>query len=257
MSDFPSIESGMEWNETSARQWRNLTEYAQRLVDALGITPAGRIANPALTFNLRRRRRVAIVETVDPRERSYLGVRSVRYATQPPRDGEYEWAGPTFEAYPEIGFTLEDYAALLWAEALPTIDTPIIDIHWQDGHWLAGMEVGTEKLIVVRAFKTGDDGEPDPGSRFLVVQEVRPVIVQGVWNGTYEAFGETSEVNVWPEMTAGQYRPFLWEPMALQEKTTVMPLVRIGSVWYVKQRPKFNIERPTGTIKQMDCSAIE
>lgn len=310
MSDLPHIESGMEWNETSAREWRNVIDHVQRLIDALGITPQAQLDAPPDTFQIRRRHRVAIVETIDARERPYMMVRSVRYATPPPREGQYAWVGPAFEAYPEIGLVLDDFLPFVWTplscqetceaqgEVLfrecmkrdgavesvcratadqaiaaciaenceseirdppPTLGTPILDAHWQDGHWLVSLAsgAGAEKLVVVRAFPKGDDKEPDPGSRFLIVQEVRPVIVDGTWTGTYEAFGDTANVNVWPELTAGHYRPFLWEPAALQMKTTIMPLARIGGVWYCKQQPKIHVERATGTVKQMDCHKLE
>lgn len=263
MSQFPDIPPGIPWEETYSREWHNLIDYVGRVMAAFGVTPSGEIGGPGGEFIIRRRIRVAIVEPLDA-EQPYMMVRTVRYANDPPVVGAYEWGSPPFEAYAEPPFELSDYAAFVWMvedvspEPPPALQTPMLDAHWQDGHWLVGLAEGggAEKLVVVRAFADGPDDEPDPGSRFLIVQEVRPVIVDGTWNGTYEAFGDTSEVNVWPAMTAGQYAPFVWEPLGLQEKTTVLPLTRIGGVWYVKQRAKMNIERPTGRIKQMDCTTL-
>lgn len=258
MSQFPDIPPGKPWEETSSREWRNLIGYVGRVMDALGVTPTGTIGEPGSSFIIRRRRRVAIVRTIDARERPYLTVRPIRYLNDPPQVGVYEWADEPFEAYPEIGFTLSDYEPFVWTAPGPTLGMPVLDIYWQDRHWLVSLSDsgGAETLVVVRAFENGQDGLPDPGSRFLIVQEVRPTIVDGAWNGAYEAFGDTAKVNVWPALTAGHYRPFLWEPVGLLEKTTIMPLARIGGVAYCKQQPKLHVERPTGQIKQMDCTAI-
>lgn len=254
MSDYPDIRKGTEWEQTSARQWQNLIADVER--------SARSDPGVAALFEIwkRRRRRVAIVEEVAPDAKS-LTVRGIKYAAPLPIEGEYEWDGPTLEAYPDIGHRMSEFEPLWWPDGVPNLSTPVLDAHYTHGQWLVSFPTATaggERLVVVRSFGLNDaePPEPDPGSRFLIVQEVKPHQIDGIWDGTFEPIGDTLEVAAWPYMTAGWYKPFLWEPLALQERTTILPVVSIGGVWYLKQRGKEAVVQVRGQIKQMDCPRV-
>lgn len=259
MTDLPDIQPGTQWSETFAREWQQVMNVI-RQIDGLTVAPPltkGQAGtglhigfNPQAGFTSILRSRVALVSTIG-QEATSLEIRRVRYATNPPTVGEYEWADQPTVAYPEVGFSLEDFAAFLWTEESPTPSTPFLDAWW-DGYWFVSLPSQAEKRVVLRAFLNDD-----PGSAFVVVQEVRPVLdAQGAWTGEFEPFGDPATVNVWPKMVAGDYRPFLWPAEALSPRTTILPLTLYGGVWHLKQRQKRAVVRRTGPVKLLDCANV-
>lgn len=109
-----------------------------------------------------------------------------------------------------------------------------------------------ELLVVLRAFHNDD-----PGSRFAFVQEVKPVLDQGTWTGQMQAVGATILVNVWPPMTCRHFAPFIWQAAELDDRTTILPLTRIGGVWWLKQRPMRAVSMRHGPVRMLDCAPFE
>lgn len=112
-------------------------------------------------------------------------------------------------------------------------------------------EPATEREVVLRAFFNDD-----PGSQFVIVQEVQPEIVDGVWTGEIVTLGEPLTVNVWSNTWAELYKPFLWEPLEIDIRATILPLVMIGGVWRLKQQPKMGIQRRKGPVRLLDCTTV-
>jgi hypothetical protein len=203
---------------------------------------------------------------------SALTVRAVRYKTLPPHqdrpdcnngDGsecQYQWDGDDFYAYPDYGWTVSAYTSFAWnplTDGSPRLESPFLKVYRHYDSWIAQLPsaVGSEVPVVVRRYEyIPNTTNPDPGSRHIWVQEVKPTIVSGNWIGQYETVGDAKKVNVWPSLTAGHFAPFLWEAPELTDATTILPLVTIGSVPYLKQLPILEVARVQGPINTMDCT---
>jgi len=270
-SDLPQVKPGTQWWHTYARQWQNLFDLALRLANlrvgpGLQLSTRGRFTTIRLIDDVQKPRpnvrRVAVVafanteETTDdegkvtPAERKLL-VREVRYASKPPREGEYEWHGPEMHAFPAVGHTLDDLASFAWGTDTPTVATPILTVRRIDEFWYLETAASVERSVVLRAFL--DD---NPASQFVTVQEVRPEIKNGTWTGKMVARGEAITANCWPNTWAELYKPFLWEAAEIDNRATILPMIMIGSVWWVKQRPKIGVLRRKGPVRLLDCSTV-
>lgn len=247
---LPRISKGSQFGDVTAAQWNNLVDIVERL--ARSLPDATLNAPPPPPDNIRRTRRVALVRRIESDIQNEIKVRTVLYREdRPPVSGDYVW-GESFTAYPEVGVTPLDLAPFAWPELQPTIRTPILHARQDHEFWFVSPPMQAEKLVVLRAF--GDD---DPGSRFALVQEVRPILVDGAWTGAYESFGDAEQVNVWPTMVAGDFAPFMWLALQIDDRTTLLPLVFYAGVWYLKQRPKRAVVMRDGPIKTLDCSDAE
>lgn len=68
-----------------------------------------------------------------------LGVRAVRYADSPPVEGEYEWDGEAFAAFPEFGASFQEYAGLLSSDDPPNPNTPFLLAYSFGTDWLVAL----------------------------------------------------------------------------------------------------------------------
>lgn len=255
-SDLPQVQPGTQWWHTRAQAWKNLFSLVLRLSNlTVGPGLILRMRGQGMTISLREdivrprpaRRRVAVVSIGE----TSMAVREVRYAGKPPIVGAYKWVGEDIPAYPDVGNTWDDLEAFAWGTDTPTIATPILDAYRIDEHWYVQTPASAEREVVLRAYF-----EDDPGSQFVIVQEVQPEIVDGVWTGGMVVRGEPLTVNVWSNLWAELYKPFLWEPMEIDARATILPLVLIAGVWRLKQRPKMGIQRRKGPVRLLDCTTV-
>jgi hypothetical protein len=195
-----------------------------------------------------------LVVNADPRDEETpalrsIHVREVRYRAKPPIEGEYEFTGPVFHAWPQVGTRLEDFEAFALGDDALEADTPILVAERLGDLWYLDVPELAQRLVIAKAF--ADD---DPASRFLMVQEVKERITGGEWLGEYETVGDVLRMPCWPTLVAGDYRPWVWAPDALDDRMTVLPMSLHRGVWHVQQSPKLAVIRRQGPVKRSaDC----
>ena len=282
MPDYPDIRAGTQFGRTAARQWQNawrdLSAVAGMQVgDGLEYVKVGEVMRLSLVPTTEQRqpksRTVVLVEPFS-RESMVLSVREVRYRDNPPTGPtniRYTWHEDVFQAFPEPGTEPFEYEPFLWTERVDvgTPETPrlvlkepqlsetvFLRARWENGLWILDLSgsIKPEKLAIAHAF--GDEG--NSGSQFLVIHEVvLKYDAEHVWTGGYETIGDPVEVNVWPNMTAGDYAPFLWEPIEIGAEATLLPLVFVLGIWRVKPQPKLRASLRRGPLRIVDCQPTE
>lgn len=263
MPRFPHIRKGMDWHQTSAREWNAMSDAAEswaNLTTGPGLRLVKRPRGATLELDPHGpgpetfRKRVAIQEVAD----SHLIVREVVYAGSPPVPGEMSWNREAHVAYPDVGSDFSEFRSFVWGEDDPKLETPILSAYRKAGDWLVILPATVDRMVVLRSFGLNPaTGEPDENSRFAIVQDVEPVIVDNVWTGEMETSGEPQTINVWPLMRAGHFRPFIWIPTTLSTLATILPLTLIEGVWWLKQRPKRAVARRQGPVKLLDCAQVD
>lgn len=283
MSEYPDIQRGTQFGQVPARQWQKAFIDLRRVV---GMTAGpGLILDKGFTnYRITRTqptpatqpaqpRTVVLVEPFD-KTSMVLNVREARYQEAPPSDATdilYTWHNDAFQAFPEPGTEPFEYEPFLWTEQIKVTEgdesrivlkvpqvaeTIFLRARYEHGLWIIDLSgsIKADKLVIVHAF--GNNGTP--GSRFLVVHEVVLTYdAEHVWTGEYEIIGEPVEVNVWHNMKAGNYAPWLWVPTEINREATLLPLTFMLGAWWVKPQPKFAASLRRGPLAIVDCQPTE
>lgn len=286
MPNYPDIQTGTKWWNTTAAAWQELMTDVEGL-GTISVGPGLAIDKTSSGLAIRldldqirptaSRKRVAVIRIVvpsgpedetTPNYRSII-VREVRYAASPPIEGEYAFHGPEFHAWPQIGTELDDFFAFALGDRPLQSDTPMLTADRLNDFWFVDVPTEKERLVIVKAFAdTEIPPEPpaeeptiipeDPESRFVMIHEIREKIVDGVWTGEYEKVGDVMRMPCWPTLRARYFRPFLWRPDALDDRMTVLPMGLHRGVWHVMQHGKHSVIRRQGPVQRSpDCGLFE
>lgn len=257
MTGLPIIKEGTKWGDTSSSEWQNLINTVSTMVgDVDQSKPLVGVIEGLRKF-IPIRRFVVLVEK--PESGKPLQVRKVEYADMLPVEGKYKWTSGVIDAYPEIGNFAADFNGFQFVpvrtaddpDPVPGIETLILVAEYRNSTWKVTLPLQTERPVVVREFFNND-----PGSRFVMVQEVAPEIGDdGVWTGGYVTISDAVQVNVWMTMVAGDFAPFIWTADKIDRNvTSILPLSLYKGVWYLKQRPQMGVVRIRGPVKTVDCA---
>lgn len=284
MGDYPDIRRGSQMGDTSARQWQNLMRDIRALAglqvgDGLEYTKIGEVMQLSLVPEILQwqpmTRTVVLVEPVDLTS-MVLSVREVRYRNIPPTvlvepvdpdnpaadEMQYTWHEAVFPAFPEYGYKPIDYEPYFWdieQDGVPDERAVFFKARFERDLWILDTgAVRANKLIVVRAFGNDAEGAPSETSKFLLVQEVRLKYDEShKWTGEWLVIGDPVEVNIWPNMKAGDFAPFVWIPGSLNEFVTFLPLTFILGTWWVVQQFKQPVSARRGPLRLVDCQPVE
>lgn len=291
MTDFPDIRRGTQLSDTAARQWQNLMGAVHAVAgmqvgEGLEYTKAGEVMHLGLMPEIVQRRPatriVVVVKRIDPFVPSMvLSVREVRYRDTPPKlpvepinpdnpqtdELQYTWHEDVFPAFPDYGYRPIDYDPYYWdmeQDGVPDASAVFFKARFEHDIWIVDLVSGAmrpDKLVVVRAFGNDAEGQPSATSKFLFVQEVRRKYdTAHNWTGEWVLADPDEapvEVNVWGNMKAGDFAPFLWLPTALNEFVTLMPLKFILGDWWVVQQFKQPVSVRRGPLQLVDCQPTE
>lgn len=278
MPEYPDIRAGTQLGDTAARQWQNAWRdlkavSGMQVGDGLRYEKTGEVISltlvPGTTQRQPKSRTVVLVEPFD-KASMVLTVREVRYRKTPPTDPtniQYTWHEDVFQAFPEPGTEPAEYEPFLWTEQVevgtpgaprmatkePQVsDTVFLRARYENDLWIVDLSgsIKADKLVIVHAY----GNEDEPGSRFLVVHEVVLTYdADHVWTGEYEIIGDPVEVNVWHNMKAADYAPWLWQPIEITREATLLPLTFMLGAWWVKPEPKFGVTQRRGPLQIVDC----
>lgn len=278
MPDFPDIRRSSQWGDTAARQWQNLMHEVTAVAgmqvgDGLVYEKVGEVMRLTLASEVRQRqpktRTVVLVKPVDLAS-MVLTVREVRYRNTPPtlpvenpepEQVQYTWHEDVFQAFPEYGYRPADYEPFFWdmvQDGVPDLRSVFFKARFERDVWIVDMSgaIRAEKLVVIRGF--GDDNSAT--SKFLLVQEVRlQYDAAHQWTGEWAVVEGVApvEVNIWPNMKAGDFAPFVWYPDALNPFVTFLPLRFTLGVWWVVQQFKSPVSARRGALRLVDCQPVE
>jgi len=268
-SDLPQIKPGTQWWHTCARQWQNLFDLALRLANlrvgpGLQISNRGRFTTLRLTDDIQKPRpnvrRVAVVAYANAEANEEhdavrkLIVREVRYASKPPREGEYRWHGPHMHVYPAVGHVLSDFATHLWGITPPTSATSILDAYRVDEEWFVPLPGGGDQIRYVVAVSIASP-------RVLTCRAVRRTPpaqpLAPVWDATWTITGEDEPIHVEPGLLATDYGSLMTpDPpteSSLPQSTAILPVTWYDGVWMVQQHILWSEDQPVGNVESGDC----
>lgn len=267
-SDLPEFKKGDHLKNWSPAQLQNLVNAVRKLQN-IAVGPGLKLISTAsgyrivLTSEIHKaqpRDATVVLTRLPATDDTMLTVRKIRYATMPPKESAtecetvedgctYDWDGTDFNAYPDFGLRTRDFEPYYWDPVeIPKLQTAFLKAVFREGYWLVEAPTGAERMCIVRAI-------PDVDGLFVTVQEVEMDRTGDVWNGEYAIVGEAANVTVWPGTIAADYnlKAWVWRGDWKRE-ATVFPLIRIGGVWYIKQRPKWELVPDDPLMRISDCS---
>lgn len=261
----------MEGDFISASQQQELVRQARRKIVGPGVTTTSE------GIHIREPKRISAITVVVVSRQSQnensgdysfkvRRVRNVWSNTDPPSllPGRYEWDGEPFDAYSDYGYEPIEYEPYYWdidEDGIPDSRAVFFRTRFEQGAWIVDMVSGAvraDKLVVIRAYGNDDEGRPSELSESLFVQEVhKKYDAWHKWTGEWTVVGEPVEVDVWGNMKAGDFAPFIWYPGALNRFATLLPLRFILGDWWVVPQFKEAVSVRRGPLQIVDCGEWE